>query len=103
MFVEAELTKRYGDVGNVCTPPVQKRPGGTGSPAVSRDEIKEIRGLVEKLCAVLVKLAEQHTETVLPGYTHLQRAQPVTLHTTCWRMCRCCSVTWADWTTPQSA
>ena len=43
-----------------------------------RDEIKEIRGLVEKLCAVLVKLAEQHTETVLPGYTHLQRAQPVT-------------------------
>ena len=43
-----------------------------------RDEIKEIRGLVEKLCAVLVKLAEQPTETVLPGYTHLQRAQPVT-------------------------
>ena len=43
-----------------------------------RTEIAEIRALVRKLCKTLVNVAEQHTETVMPGYTHLQRAQPVT-------------------------
>ncbi len=40
-----------------------------------RTEIAEIRALVRKLCRTLVNVAEQHTETVMPGYTHLQRAQ----------------------------
>ena len=79
MFVEAELTKRYVDVGKrLHTSRSRNDQVALDLRLYLRDEIKEIRGLVEKLCAVLVKLAEQHTETVLPGYTHLQRAQPVT-------------------------
>ena len=79
MFVEAELTKRYGDVGKrLHTSRSRNDQVALDLRLYLRDEIKEIRGLVEKLCAVLVKLAEQHTETVLPGYTHLQRAQPIT-------------------------
>lgn len=79
MFVEAELTKRYGDVGKrLHTSRSRNDQVALDLRLYLRDEIQEIRGLVEKLCAVLVKLAEQHTETVLPGYTHLQRAQPVT-------------------------
>ena len=73
MFVEAELTKRYGDVGKrLHTSRSRNDQVALDLRLYLRDEIKEIRGLVEKLCAVLVKLAEQHTETVLPGYTHLQ-------------------------------
>jgi len=59
MFVEAELTKRYGDVGK-------------------RLHTSEVRSLVHRFAVALVRTAEQHTETVMPGYTHLQRAQPVT-------------------------
>jgi argininosuccinate lyase len=44
-----------------------------------RDEITEVIGLIEGLRRVLVTLARRHLETVMPGYTHLQRAQPVTL------------------------
>ena len=40
--------------------------------------LKEIRSLVKKLAVTLVNMAEQHTETIMPGYTHLQRAQPIT-------------------------
>jgi argininosuccinate lyase len=42
-----------------------------------RDEIAEIHELLTALQAVIVHLAEQHSDVVLPGYTHLQRAQPV--------------------------
>ncbi len=44
-----------------------------------RDEITGIIGLIEGLRGVLATLARRHLETVMPGYTHLQRAQPVTL------------------------
>ncbi len=43
-----------------------------------RREIGEIRALVLHFIDVLCNLAEQHTHTVMPGYTHLQRAQPIT-------------------------
>src|SRR5512143_3810280 len=42
-----------------------------------RDEIAEIHELLTALQAVIVHLAERHSDVVLPGYTHLQRAQPV--------------------------
>ena len=42
-----------------------------------RDEIAEIHELLGLLQTVLVSLAEQHADVVMPGYTHLQRAQPV--------------------------
>ncbi|MDP3045380.1 MAG: argininosuccinate lyase, partial [Bacillota bacterium] len=43
-----------------------------------KEEIEEIEGLLRGLRLTLVDLAEEHVETVMPGYTHLQRAQPVT-------------------------
>ena len=44
-----------------------------------RDEIDQLREKTAALQRTLVELAEQHAEAVMPGYTHLQRAQPVTL------------------------
>jgi argininosuccinate lyase len=44
-----------------------------------RDEIDEIRTLLEGLRNTLLELAKREKETVMPGYTHLQRAQPVLL------------------------
>ena len=44
-----------------------------------RDEIAVIIGLVRGLRAALIKLARVHVDTVMPGYTHLQRAQPISL------------------------
>ena len=45
----------------------------------ARDEVCALDGLVEKLLVVLERLMEEHTETVMPGFTHLQKAQPITL------------------------
>jgi argininosuccinate lyase len=44
-----------------------------------KDEIMAVRGLLDDLQRTLLDLAEKHTETLMPGYTHLQRAQPVSL------------------------
>lgn len=44
-----------------------------------RDEIAEVRRLIKDFQSVLVKLAEKHIDIIIPGYTHLQRAQPVLL------------------------
>ena len=79
MFIEAELTKRYGAVGKrLHTSRSRNDQVALDLRLYLRDEIAEIRTLVHRLAVVLVQLAEQHTETVMPGYTHLQRAQPVT-------------------------
>jgi argininosuccinate lyase len=44
-----------------------------------RDEIAEVVALIGGLRATLIKIAKRHLRTIIPGYTHLQRAQPVTL------------------------
>ncbi|MBI4653920.1 MAG: argininosuccinate lyase [Nitrospirae bacterium] len=44
-----------------------------------RDEIEEILRLIRDFQRILVALAEKHIDTIMPGYTHLQRAQPVIL------------------------
>ena len=80
MFVEAELTKRIGDAGKrLHTARSRNDQVALDVRLILRDEIAEIRVLLKNLLNTLVKLAEQHTETIMPGYTHLQRAQPVTL------------------------
>ncbi|MBR3970761.1 MAG: argininosuccinate lyase, partial [Ruminococcus sp.] len=43
-----------------------------------RDEIAEISDMIKKLISAIIVMAKEHTETVMPGYTHLQRAQPIT-------------------------
>ena len=80
MFVEAELTKRIGDAGKrLHTARSRNDQVALDVRLILRDEIAEIRKLLHILLRTLVKIAEQHTETIMPGYTHLQRAQPVTL------------------------
>ena len=44
-----------------------------------RDELAAVIALVAELRATLIRLARRHLATIMPGYTHLQRAQPVTL------------------------
>ena len=44
-----------------------------------KDAAKEAASLMAELCRTLLSIARAHTETIMPGYTHLQRAQPITL------------------------
>lgn len=79
MFIEAELTKRLGDVGKrLHTSRSRNDQVAVDIRLYLRDEIKEIRELVKKLAVTLVEMAENHKETIMSGYTHLQRAQPIT-------------------------
>ena len=80
MFVEAELTKRLGDVGKrLHTSRSRNDQVAVDLRLYLRDEIDEIYAMVKELAVTLVKMAKEHTETIMPGYTHLQRAQPITL------------------------
>lgn len=44
-----------------------------------KDAAKEAASLQRELCETLLTIAEKNTHTIMPGYTHLQRAQPITL------------------------
>ncbi|MCQ2464031.1 MAG: argininosuccinate lyase [Oscillospiraceae bacterium] len=80
MFIEAELTKRYGDVGKrLHTSRSRNDQVAVDIRLYLRDEIKEIRELAASLVKTLCGIAENNLDTIMPGYTHLQRAQPVTL------------------------
>ncbi|MCI5578801.1 MAG: argininosuccinate lyase [Oscillospiraceae bacterium] len=79
MFVEAELTKRLGDVGKrLHTSRSRNDQVALDIRLYLRDEIKEIKQLLKQLIETLCKIAGQHSDTIMPGYTHLQRAQPIT-------------------------
>lgn len=79
MFIEAELTKRLGDVGKrLHTARSRNDQVAVDLRLYLRDEITEISALVIKLIETIIDTAKKHTETVMPGYTHLQRAQPIT-------------------------
>ncbi|HBH19250.1 MAG TPA: argininosuccinate lyase [Cyanobacteria bacterium UBA9579] len=80
MNIETILISRIGDVGK------KLHTGRSRNDQVALDmrmyvkeEIQIIRSMVYKLQSVLTDLAKKHTETIMPGYTHLQRAQPITL------------------------
>ncbi len=80
MFVEAELTKRYGDVGKrLHTSRSRNDQVALDIRLYLRDEITKIIDLISKLTDTLCNIADKNLNTVMPGYTHLQRAQPVTL------------------------
>ncbi len=79
MFVEAELTKRLGDVGKrLHTSRSRNDQVAVDLRLYLRDEISEISEMVIALTKTIIGVAKDHTETVMPGYTHLQRAQPIT-------------------------
>ena len=79
MFVEQTLTERLGEVGKkLHTARSRNDQVALDLRLYLLDEIKEIRALTLGLLAVITDHAEQYKATILPGYTHLQRAQPVT-------------------------
>ena len=79
MFVEAELTKRLGDVGKrLHTSRSRNDQVAVDLRLYLRDEVSEIQQMVTDLIRTIIGIAKEHTETVMPGYTHLQRAQPIT-------------------------
>ncbi len=79
MFVEAELTKRIGDTGKkLHTARSRNDQVALDVRLHLRDEAAEIISLLKDLITVITDKAEEHKATVMPGYTHLQRAQPIT-------------------------
>ncbi len=79
MFVEQVLTERLGDVGK------KLHTARSRNDQVALDirlyllgEIDEISALIRDLLNAIVTKAEQYKATIMPGYTHLQRAQPIT-------------------------
>ncbi len=80
MNIEALLTERIGDAGKrLHTARSRNDQVATDLRLYQKEEIAEIRELLKALESTLKDLAKVHKETVMPGYTHLQRAQPVTL------------------------
>ncbi|MCL2512870.1 MAG: argininosuccinate lyase [Oscillospiraceae bacterium] len=83
-FVEGELTKRAGDAGKrLHTARSRNDQVAADIRLYLRRRCVEITGLLENLRKVLNNLSTKYANTVLPGYTHLQRAQPITLDKYC--------------------
>ena len=80
MFVEALLTERIGEAGK------RLHTGRSRNDQVALDvrmyalqANMQVKALLMKLCQLLLDLASEHKNTIMPGYTHLQKAQPITL------------------------
>lgn len=80
MNIEILLTKKIGDTGKkLHTGRSRNDQVALDTRLYLRAEIDTIQDLLKELLKTLLDLAEKHLDTVMPGYTHLQRAQPVTL------------------------
>ncbi|MGI6764234.1 MAG: argininosuccinate lyase [Anaerovoracaceae bacterium] len=80
MNIETLLTQRIGDAGKkLHTARSRNDQVATDLRLYQKEEIHKVQALLQGLIDTLENLAEGHKETVMPGYTHLQRAQPVTL------------------------
>ncbi|HIK04267.1 MAG TPA: argininosuccinate lyase [Trichormus sp. M33_DOE_039] len=78
--VERRLTEIVGDVGKkLHTARSRNDQVGTDTRLYLRDQIQQIKNLLREFQRVLLNIAEQNVETLIPGYTHLQRAQPLSL------------------------
>ena len=79
MFVEQVLTERLGDVGKkLHTARSRNDQVALDIRMYLRDEINEISQLVKALIVAVTDKAEEYESAIMPGYTHLQRAQPIT-------------------------
>ena len=79
MNIEARLTQRIGDVGKkLHTGRSRNDQVATDIRLYLRDEIDVIANLIRRLQVALMDLAEREADTIMPGFTHLQVAQPVT-------------------------
>ncbi len=80
MFVEALLTERIGDAGKrLHTGRSRNDQVALDVRMYARQACTNVRALLLRLLDVIVTLSEEHTETIMAGYTHLQKAQPITL------------------------
>lgn len=78
--VERRLTEIVGDVGKkLHTARSRNDQVGTDTRLYLRDQILQIKTQLREFQRVLLDIAEKNVETLIPGYTHLQRAQPVSL------------------------
>lgn len=80
MNIETLLISRIGDVGK------QLHTGRSRNDQVAldirmylKDEVIDIKSMLKDLLSVILRIAEENIDTIMPGYTHLQRAQPITL------------------------
>ena len=79
MFVEQVLTERIGDTGKkLHTARSRNDQVALDLRLYLRDEIAEITAALKKLALAVVGKAEENKAAIMPGYTHLQRAQPIT-------------------------
>ena len=79
MFVEQVLTQRLGDVGKkLHTARSRNDQVALDVRLYLREQIEEILGYIRGLIAAVTNKAEQYKDAIMPGYTHLQRAQPIT-------------------------
>lgn len=80
MNIESLLIERIGNVGK------KLHTGRSRNDQVAldirmyvKDEIRDVKSRILHLIEVLVNISKEHTDTIMPGYTHLQKAQPITL------------------------
>jgi len=88
MNIEAALTARIGEAGKkLHTGRSRNDQVATDLRLYTRDAIDELVGLIDALAGVLLDLAEREADSVMPGFTHLQIAQPVSFghHLLAWR------------------
>ena len=79
-FVEANLIDRIGDAGKkLHTGRSRNDQVALDMKLYTRKEILELKELVKDLIVVLHNLMKEHVDTFMPGFTHLQKAQPITL------------------------
>ena len=79
-FVEANLIDRIGDAGKkLHTGRSRNDQVALDMKLYVRDEIEELSTLVKNLLSTLNHIMEEHLDTYMPGFTHLQKAQPITL------------------------
>ena len=79
MFIEQVLTERLGDIGKkLHTARSRNDQVALDLRMYLRNEVDEILSLLRELVEIVCNRAEEHKATIVPGYTHLQRAQPIT-------------------------
>ena len=79
-FVEAQLIGRLGATGKkLHTGRSRNDQVALDMRLYTREQVQETDVLLKELLAVILRIMEEHTETIMPGFTHLQKAQPVTL------------------------
>jgi len=79
-FVEATLIDRIGEAGKrLHTGRSRNDQVALDMKLYTRDEVEALNGLVKELLTVILSIMEENTETYMPGFTHLQKAQPITL------------------------